>query len=179
VAVTDVFLIAGIPGSGKTTVARLLSRRFPRGAHIEADEIQNLITSGGLHPQEEPAGEALRQYRLRTTNVALLADSFARASIVPVIDDTVVERSRVAAYLSDLQARPLRLVLLAPPKEVALDRDRMRGYKQVGHIWGYLDEVMRNEMEGLGVWLDNSTLTPEETVDEILSHADDAVVERA
>jgi predicted kinase len=175
--VSDVWLISGIPGSGKTTVARLLSRRFPLAAHIEADEIQNLITSGGLHPQEEPANEALRQLRLRTTNVALLADSFAGAGIVPVIDDTVVERSRVAAYLADLTARPLRLVILAPAKEVALRRDGARESKKVGHIWAHLDDVMRVEMAALGLWVDNGELSPHETVDAILAGADEAIVD--
>jgi hypothetical protein len=40
--------------------------------------------------------------------------------IVPVIDDTVVERQRLENYLADLQTRPLRLVLLSPPLEIAL-----------------------------------------------------------
>lgn len=154
-----VFLISGVPGAGKTTAARLLARSFPLAAHIEADEIQNLIISGGLHPQEDPQEEAARQYRLRTTNVSLLADSFARASSVPVIDDTVVERARVFDYVADLETSPLRLVLLSPPLEVALNRDRTRGYKQVGHLWGHLDAVMRDQMAGLGLWLDNVALT--------------------
>jgi len=166
--VEGVFLISGIPGAGKTTVARLLASQFPLGAHIEADEIQNLIVSGGLHPQEEPREEALRQLRLRTRNVSLLADSFATARIVPVIDDTVVERQRFENYLTDLQTRPLRLVLLSPPLEIALARDEGRLFKGVGHIWSHLDAVMREEMVGLGLWLDTSAQTPQQTLAAII-----------
>jgi len=96
--VEGAFLIAGVPGAGKTTVASFLARRFPRAAHIEADEIQNLIVSGGLHPQEEPLADSARQLRLRTTNVSPLADSFVAAGVLPVIDDTVVTRDRLADY---------------------------------------------------------------------------------
>lgn len=170
------YLISGVQGAGKTTVGRLLAGRFPLGAHIEADEIQNLIVSGGLHPQQQPAAEAARQYRLRTTNVSLLADSFAGAGIVPVIDDTVVERRRLSHYLADLRTRPLYLVLLAPPHEVALARDAARETKQVGHIWGHLDAVMREQMPGLGLWIDTARLTADETVDAILVRRAEAVV---
>jgi adenylate kinase family enzyme len=172
----EAFLISGVPGAGKTTVARLLAQRFALAAHIEADEIQNLIVAGGLHPQQQPAEEAARQYRLRTTNVSLLADSFAAAGVVPVIDDTVVERARLDDYLADLRTRPLRLVLLAPPPEVALARDAAREIKQVAHIWGHLDAVMREQMPGLGLWIDTAQLSAEQTVEAILERAGDAAV---
>jgi predicted kinase len=48
------FLITGIPGAGKTTVARLLAGQLERAAHIEADRLQEWIVSGGLCPDQEP-----------------------------------------------------------------------------------------------------------------------------
>lgn len=171
-----VLIISGVPGAGKTTVSRLLAERFSLAAHIEGDEIHDLVVGGRLHPQEEPHDEAMRQLRLRTKNVALLADSFARHGIVPVIDDVVVTPNRLKDYLADLETRPVMLVVLAPDRDVALERDRTRGYKQVGHIWGHLEAEMRSKLSGEGLWIDTSRLTPNETVEMILSQSELAVV---
>jgi cytidylate kinase len=159
------YLITGIPGAGKTTVARLLADRFPLAAHVEADRLQELVVSGGLWPDQEPREEAMRQLRLRAENAALLAESFHRAGIVPVIDDIVVTRERLAIYTRRLSPR---LVVLAPTLEVALERDRRRGYKLVGERWAHLDEEQRRELGGLGLWIDTSRQTPDRTVDAIL-----------
>lgn len=35
-------------------------------------------------------------------------------------------------------------------------------------IWEHLDGVMRKELLGTGLWIDNSDLSPDETVDVIL-----------
>ena len=37
---SHIVVISGLPGSGKNTTARLLARRLPRAAHIEADALQ-------------------------------------------------------------------------------------------------------------------------------------------
>ncbi len=163
-----VFLVSGPVGAGKTTVARRLAERLPLAAHIESDRFQNLIVSGGLHPHQEPRKEALRQLHVRTRNVSLVADNFFRSGITPVIDDVIVYRERLQEYVALIHSRPLALVMLAPPLQVSLARDAARTEKNVGHIWGHLDGVMRQELTGTGLWIDNSGLSPNQTVDVIL-----------
>ncbi|MER5785450.1 AAA family ATPase [Streptomyces mobaraensis] len=165
---SDAYLVIGIPGSGKSSVSAALARRFPLGAHIEGDHIQELIVSGGHLPSPEEDLEADRQLLLRARNASVLARSFHAAGVVPVIDDVVVRRAHLDYYLEQLEGLPLHLIVLAPTADVVARRVAERD-KVLADDWSFLDEAMRTELDGLGTWFDSSEMTLGETVDAILA----------
>ncbi|MET8508004.1 AAA family ATPase [Streptomyces sp. NPDC004787] len=160
-------LLAGIPGSGKSTVAAALAARFGRAAHIEVDHLQELIVSGGHWPTPDGDPEADRQILLRARHACLLADSFVAAGFLPVLDDVVVRRSHLDFYRAHARA-PLHLVVLAPGPDKAWERNNAR-HKCLTTNWAFLDEAMREEIAGEGVWIDNAEQTVEQTVDAVLA----------
>jgi adenylylsulfate kinase-like enzyme len=164
-----IFLINGTQGAGKSTVARLLAKRFTRGACIDADDLIRLMVSGEASLEPPLSHDAERQLRLRARVASHLADDFFEAEFTVVIAEILV--GRLDHFRVDIKNRPLLLVNLAPSIDVVKRRNEMRP-KNVFEPWSpILDRAMRETMGGIGLWLDNSNQLPEETVDEILSRA--------
>ncbi len=164
----ELWLVTGIPGAGKKTVARALAARFERSAHLEGEAIWQQIVSGRQMPGRELEGEAERQYELTIRNQCLLARSYAEAGFTPVIDFVVVTARHLAQYQVYLSGAAFHLVVLAQRPAVTLERDARRGGKTAGQ-WLHLDETMRHELAGVGLWLDTSSLDEQATVDAILA----------
>ncbi|MBF6301661.1 AAA family ATPase [Nocardia amamiensis] len=166
-----VFLITGIQAAGKSSVAQALAERLPRSAHVRGDTFRRFVVNGRAEMSPEPSPEALAQLRLRYSLAASTADAYADAGFTVVVQDVVL--GEFLPWMADLIiTRPLYVVVLAPRPEVVTAREAGRGKDAYDEftVRG-LDAVLREGTPRIGLWLDTSDLTVEQTVDKILADA--------
>ena len=163
-----VWLITGAQASGKSTVAELLAQRFERAAHVRGYRFATSVVSGraGFDPDDP---EWRRQLELRYRLSAVVAAEYAAAGFTAVVQDNIYGPD-VVTWIERAGPGPVHLVVLRPAVDVVEHRHeaRRRATGKVAYRDGYTparnDADLATTPAGLGLWLDTSTHTPEETV---------------
>lgn len=169
------WLISGVPGSGKTTVAAALAKRYPKSAHLPMDDLRQLVVSGLASPLNWTEDTA-QQFAIARRNAARLAADYGAAGFTVVIDDVIHEQD-LGQLLPHLGALVPRKILLSPSIFVVHRRNAQRTNKTFDTK---ILEPVATRMHGELIakcppsagWfvLDTSTISVEDTVDRILAH---------
>ena len=177
----DIWLITGAQASGKSTVADLLAREFPRAVHIRGGQFYRWAVRGWVHfDDRDQRDEARRLLDLRYRLSAMTAAEYADAGFTSVVQDNIYGRD-VDQWLERVAPRVRRLVVLRPSVAAVAARDAHRQVAtgKVAYQGGYTVEANDADVASTasaGLWLDTSELTPAETVAEILVRRDEASV---
>jgi hypothetical protein len=170
------FVITGVMAAGKSTVGELLALRFERGVHVRGDVFRKMIVRGREPITPELGDEALRQLDLRQRIAASVANDYWRDDFTVVLQDIYVGAA-LANVVGRLEITPLYVVVLNPRADFVATREKDRAKTGYGE-WDVDDlcATFAEETPRIGLWLDTSDLTPDETVEEILHRRHDARV---
>jgi predicted kinase len=178
--VRGVILLTGVMAAGKSTVAQRLAERLPTSVHLRGDVFRRMIVNGRAEMEKGFAERAFEQLRLRYRLAATASDLYCAAGFTVVYQDVIVGpilREVVEEYQRLSASHPLHVVVLCPAPEIIAAREAAREKK------GYftwtpeeLDRELRASTPRLGLWLDTSALSVEETIETILARLDEAVI---
>ena len=172
-----VVVITGAMAAGKSTVAELLAQRLPRSVHLRGDNFRRMIVNGQVAMTPDPSPDAIEQLHLRYQLAALTADTYAEHGFDVVLQDVIIG-AELAPFIARIRTRDRFLVVLSPSVSVLEWREQQHRRKEgFVHFSAHtMDAALRKESARIGYWLDSSAQTPEETVDDILTHLDRARV---
>lgn len=170
-----VVVVTGVMAAGKSTVAQRLAERLPRSAHVRGDLFRRMVVSGRAEMVPGAEAEAEAQLWLRYRLSAATADAYAAAGFTAIVQDVILGPGVVPRYLDQLVTRPRHLVVLAPSVAAVTVRERDRPKTGYG-AWTVeeLDRGLRSDTPPIGLWIDTSDQTPDQTVDEILARLPEA-----
>jgi len=151
-----VLLITGISAAGKTTVAELVAGRLDRAVHLRGDVFRRMVVSGRQDMVPASSADALEQLWLRHKISAMVIGRY------------------LSRMLEVIVSRPLAVAVLCPGQDAVAMRETERSktaYAGGGFDIATLDRIFRDETPRIGVWIDSSDQTPEETAEEVLDRA--------
>jgi hypothetical protein len=135
------------------------------------------VVSGRVDMSSNPSAEALDQLELRYELAASCADRYVDAGFVTIMQDVILGPMLIDV-IGMFKTRPLALVVLAPTPQAVADRERDRvkvGYRHFSPA--ELDADLRERTPRIGLWIDTTDMTVDATVEHILSHRDEAMVD--
>lgn len=164
-----IFFITGTPGSGKSSLSRVLLQRFEFGLHLPIDDLREFVVSGIAHPIPGTP-ETTRQFRLARASAMKTARLYATEGFAVVIDDVIFPHDAAQLETEFLMGFEVHKILLCPRLEVALARNATRSNKNFDT--SLLESVIRDLYQNMNPeeylaagWrvLDSSDLSLEET----------------
>ena len=161
------FVISGVPAAGKSTVARLLARRLDRAVYVPGDAIRAMVASGAA----DRAGDAqLDQLLLRYQAALAIANVYLEAGFDVIVEDVIIGQV-LRQFLALVPVPEMHLIFLDPDTGTLADRDRDRTKTAYGERFNVrqLRDVLHLETARIGLWLDSTALSAEETADAILA----------
>ena len=174
-----IFLVVGAPAVGKSTVSRALAERFERSVHFPVDDLRDMVASGRILPSPDWNGGLVEQVGLARRSAVAMAVRYADAGFAVVLDD-FWDPPGLVEYRELPDGRTLHRVLLRPPREVALERNRgrhgddpIRAYLDEGIelVYGLYDAAA-GQLVGEGWFvLDNAELSPDDAAARIVAAA--------
>lgn len=116
-----VLILAGAPGTGKTTTASILAARSPAAVHVETDAFFRFICSGYIEPWK-PESQAQNQVAMGIAGAA--AAAYADAGYFTVVEGIVLPRWFLTPLRGALRKAGFRAVyvVLQAPLPVCLGR---------------------------------------------------------
>lgn len=172
----SVVIVTGAMAAGKSSVAQALAQRLPKSVHLRGDVFRRMIVAGRVDPSPGHEAAWRDQLDLRYAIAADVADRYADAGFTVIYQDIL--NDALAATAQRLARWRPGVVVLCPNAATLSQREAGRsktGYKS-GWTPEAFDALMRRETPDIGLWLDTSTMSLDETVERIL--ADPAALRR-
>jgi tRNA uridine 5-carbamoylmethylation protein Kti12 len=161
-----ILLLAGAPGSGKTTVAGVLASRFERAVHLESDRFFDFIAAGYIEPWRP---ESHQQNETVMRILAGAAAGYADAGYFTIVEGIISPAWFLRPMCDSLEELGHRVAyaVLRAPLTLCLTRasnrheERLSDASVVEQLWHDFSELGALEPHAIDV----QTLTAEGVAD--------------